>query len=215
MSRLLSLLCLCLIALALPGTARAQPQLPALYAVTGVAANDRLNIRAAPSARAEILGSFDPDAERVEVIRLDPATGWGQVNLEGRQGWVSMRYLRAMPQRSMFLSSDLACFGTEPFWLMARASDAHYVLETPDSGRWPVLTMLEDDAPGDRIYALSARSEELTVTGVMRRELCSDGMSDSLYGFSVGLVLNGRHEGEERYRLMTGCCTLTITDPND
>ncbi|MGB3280174.1 MAG: peptide-binding protein, partial [Pseudorhodobacter sp.] len=49
------------------GLARAET-LPALFDVTGVAADDVLNLRAAPDGVAEILGALGPSAKDVEVV---------------------------------------------------------------------------------------------------------------------------------------------------
>ena len=56
-----------LLALALPLRAE---EFPAAYAVTGVASNDVLNIRARPDAGSAIIGSLAPDATGVEVNQL-------------------------------------------------------------------------------------------------------------------------------------------------
>ena len=41
-----------------------------MFDVTGVAANDVLNIRAAPDASAEIIGTLSPNARDIEVVLL-------------------------------------------------------------------------------------------------------------------------------------------------
>ena len=56
-----------LLALALPSGAAAKG-LPALHDVTGVAADDVLNVRARPDASAPVLGALTPDATGVEVV---------------------------------------------------------------------------------------------------------------------------------------------------
>jgi uncharacterized membrane protein len=40
---------------------------------------------------------------------------------------------------------------------------------------------------------------------VIRREICSDGMSDRVYGMSVDLGIDGGTGGPA---LLAGCCTL-------
>jgi hypothetical protein len=88
MVRILSLILALLVAM--PAAAQ---DLPALFRVTGVAANDVLNIRAEPSARAAIIGSFRPDAGGIEVVALSADGRWGLVNSGEQAGWSSMRYL--------------------------------------------------------------------------------------------------------------------------
>ena len=210
MTRLLSLLCLLI--LALPGGVQAQPRLPALFAVVDVAADDRLNIRAAPTSGAQILGSFGPTEDGIEVIRLTDDTRWGQVNLRDGAGWVYMRYLEEMPVSAGPLPPIRACFGTEPFWSLTRESPDSYAYSTPDRAPLPLLTDFEAPAPGGDTFALSASAPSVQVTGVVRREICSDGMSDRAYGLSVALVLWQLGEDGESYALHTGCCRLQAVD---
>ena len=86
---------------------------PDFYAVTGVAADDVLNIRAAPSARSEKLGEIPHDARGLENLgcqglpsfaEWQAMTGqqrqesrkdyWCRVKYEELEGWVAGRYLR-------------------------------------------------------------------------------------------------------------------------
>ena len=65
---------------------------PALYCVTGVAANDALNLRAFPSTSSRILVRLAPN--QCNIAFLPSATGgWQKVRVEGWEGWVSRRYL--------------------------------------------------------------------------------------------------------------------------
>lgn len=71
-----------------------------LYRVTGVAANDVLNIRSGPGASNPIVGIFPPQQRGVEItgrIRTLPSGAiWVEVigaNLRGGTGWVNGRYL--------------------------------------------------------------------------------------------------------------------------
>ncbi|MBO6774261.1 MAG: hypothetical protein JJ897_01915 [Marinibacterium sp.] len=48
------------LAMLLPVAASAQDRWPGLYSVIGVASNDVLNIRIAPDASSDIIGSFGP-----------------------------------------------------------------------------------------------------------------------------------------------------------
>jgi hypothetical protein len=109
-------------ALALPGAAT-QDGWPAIHDVTGVAADDVLNIRERPDASSPIVGQLAPDAT-VEVIRPNERLTWGLVNAGERTGWVSLRYLQRRPGQWDGAFPEIAsCFGTEPFWsLRARAT---------------------------------------------------------------------------------------------
>lgn len=65
--------------------------LPAMYRVTGVAANDTLNFRNAPSTSGNIIGHFFPGAE-VQVLSM--ASGnWAYVTDGEVAGYVNIRYL--------------------------------------------------------------------------------------------------------------------------
>ena len=71
--------------ISLAGPAGAQTILPTLYDVTGVRANDVLNIRAMPDASSSILSELPHDAKGVEVV--DARAGWARVNTFERSGW--------------------------------------------------------------------------------------------------------------------------------
>lgn len=65
---------------------------PARYCVSNVAAGDRLNVRAFPSATSRILTSLLRN--QCEIAFLPYATGnWQKVRVTGYEGWVSRRYL--------------------------------------------------------------------------------------------------------------------------
>ncbi|NEV63809.1 SH3 domain-containing protein [Thiorhodococcus minor] len=87
---------------------------PDFFSVTGVAANNVLNLRAGPSAQEEKIGEIPPDGtclrnlgcrggltyqeystlstkERAERLRERPR--WCQVDYQGLRGWVAARYL--------------------------------------------------------------------------------------------------------------------------
>ncbi|MBZ8118857.1 hypothetical protein KUD11_09365 [Roseovarius sp. LXJ103] len=84
---------------------------PDAWAVTGVAADDRLNLRAGPGTQYAQLGSLGPDARGIEMMVCVPTLNfeqfqtleaeghvfqprWCLVRLEGESGWARARYLR-------------------------------------------------------------------------------------------------------------------------
>ena len=96
-------------------TASAEADGPDFYAVTGVAANDVLNIREEPQADAPKLGEIPHDgvcirnlgcqggltfqeftelSEEQKAIRLREHPRWCKVEYRGIAGWVAGRYLR-------------------------------------------------------------------------------------------------------------------------
>ncbi len=97
-----------------PGSASAEADGPDFYAVTGVAANDFLNIRAEPHADAELIGKIPPDgtcvrnlgckggltlreftelSEEQKAERLQENPRWCRIEYQGVTGWVAGRYL--------------------------------------------------------------------------------------------------------------------------
>jgi hypothetical protein len=97
------------------GAASAEADGPDFYQVTGVPANDTLNLRAQPNPRAAKVGEIPPDGTCIrnlgckggltfqEFITLSPAEQakrlkknprWCQVEYQGITGWVAGRYLR-------------------------------------------------------------------------------------------------------------------------
>jgi hypothetical protein len=97
-----------------PGSASAEADGPDFYAVTGVAADDVLNIRAEPHADAELIGKIPPDGTCVRNLgckggltllefteltedqkakRLEENPRWCRIEYQGVAGWVAGRYL--------------------------------------------------------------------------------------------------------------------------
>jgi SH3-like domain-containing protein len=68
------------------------PVSPALYCVTGVATDDRLNVRSSPSQFAPVETTLAPD--QCDIAFLPHAErGWQHIRVGGWQGWVARRYL--------------------------------------------------------------------------------------------------------------------------
>ncbi|MCW5718385.1 MAG: hypothetical protein KIS68_11195 [Bauldia sp.] len=68
------------------------PVSPALYCVTGVAEDDRLNVRTGPSPRAQVATTLAPN--QCDIAFLPHAErGWQRIRVDGWQGWVARRYL--------------------------------------------------------------------------------------------------------------------------
>jgi uncharacterized membrane protein len=175
---------------------------PALHSVTGVAADDVLNVREAPDAGSSILGSLAPDATGVEVISV--TDGWALVNLGDGSGYASMTFLEreAGPEWNA-LERPLTCLGTEPFWsLKIDPAAAVAAFSTPEEpkhdlpifGTWP-------GAP----WAPAAALQLPVGLAVLSPATCSDGMSERSYGIAADLFLNGG----DRQRL-SGCCLMVM-----
>jgi SH3-like domain-containing protein len=65
---------------------------PARYCVSGVAAGDKLNLRAYPSARSNVLQRLGRN--KCGISFLPYAIGsWQKIRSSGQEGWVNKRYL--------------------------------------------------------------------------------------------------------------------------
>lgn len=184
----------------------AAEDLPAIYSVTGVAANDVLNIRAAPDSAARIIGSFSPDATGIEVIA--ESDGWASVNSGEGLGYVAARFLRAEAGSPWYrLDRPISCFGTEPFWSFdidgRQMTTSFASAGAADPVSRPVLGLWAGEA-----WAPTAAVKIAEGMAVLRPASCSDGMSDRGYGIAIDLFLNG---GDHR---ISGCCTL-VSDLGD
>lgn len=192
--------------LPLAAPAAAQTMLPTLYDVTGVRADDVLNIRAMPDASSSILSELPPDAKGVEVV--DTRAGWARVNTFERSGWVNMRYLKERPGvwKKGEIPATLNCLGTEPFWSL-RQVGANIVYETPEQSR-PLQRRAVVDTPNQRSPARSliAGDDKGRLTVVLQRGQCSDGMSDRVFGLSATLLFEGAGQASE---MRNGCCRIT------
>lgn len=202
-----------LVSVLLAATAHAtQDAWPALFDVSSVAATDVLNIRAAPSPGASIVGALDPRATGIEVIRPNDRHGWGLVNAGDRAGWVSLSFLRRQPGQWLGAHPRIRrCVGTEPFWNMSLSEDDGISWQAPDTEmlRGRVTSRWASESRRDR-HALSVSFDPaegaLPSSALLFVEAatCRDGMSDREYGLSVNVLL-GNFAGA---RMVSGCCSL-------
>lgn len=65
---------------------------PAMYCVTGVAANDVLNLRAWPAATSRILARLAPNSCGIAFLPY-ARDNWQKVRAGGWEGWVNRSYL--------------------------------------------------------------------------------------------------------------------------
>lgn len=183
----------------LAGPVAAQ-DLPATYAVSGVAADDVLNIRAAPSAGAPVIGSYAPTRGRVEVIALSEDGRWGRVGLPEGNGWVAMRFLVRESVAGAAIPRPLRCLGTEPFWSV-QLGEGGAVYSAP--GAEIALTPVTEAVAPEGYLALMADRTGGTWTMLVDRRQCSDGMSDRVFGWQALVFRAGGGNA-----LLSGCCTL-------
>lgn len=180
---------------------------PGHWRVTGVAADDVLNVRAAPSAEAEVIGALPPGARAVEVAVTDAGGRWGRIVWMEDNGWVAMRHLAPDPQPVIAatpLPAGLLCTGVEPFWSLrldregarfddiagAEAAMPRTAVDTAEGYRTPVL--LSHAGPEGELLAIVAAAD------------CRDGMADQILPWRAELLL----VTDAGRRLLTGCCRL-------
>lgn len=193
-----------LLAFATPGAAET---FPALYDVNDVEPGDVLAVHDAPEAAAQVIGTFAHDQANIEVIELDGTGQWGHVNFAEQAGWVPLEFLeRTLQPGNSLLPRPLICFGTEPFWKLDISTGP--IAELGRMGYAPrrftgLWTIKSANLQGR--YALMADSNGTDLTAILERKLCSDGMSDRVYGLDIDLVL--RHPDGTQF--FTGCCSLT------
>lgn len=192
-----------------PALATPEYTLPTLFDVTGVAANDRLNIRAAPSASAAIIGTLSPDARAVEVVGYDGTGKWARINTGDRSGWAALRFLAYQVDvwKPGALPPSLHCLGTEPFWSLGRRGDM-VVFATPETPETVIRIdqVLTTGRFGDPRRAVVAQGASQRMTAVMVPMACSDGMSDRAYGLDVTVIIEGIAEPQ----MLTGCCSIAV-----
>lgn len=193
---------LVLLAAALPLKAQ---EFPALFRVVHVGGDDVLNIRAEPNARAPIIGSFAPNAREVEVMAASADGRWGLVNSGEQAGWSALRFLaREGGTDWREAARPLACFGTEPFWRVQMFLPTHRAeVFLLDGGGFELVLdtapLPTTPFPPTLAVPFSGAREGVAV---IRGGLCSDGMSDRLFGLEAQIYWRGQSEG------LSGCCTL-------
>ena len=181
--------------------------LPATYSVTGVAADDVLNVRAAPDAAAAAIAGLSYDASGIEVVALSADGKWAQVNVDEAAGWAALRFLAREPGPDWTaLQSPLECHGTEPFWSLSlnpSGNGAYYEL-AGNEGFVAAVVWSAAATNGSPVAGFRLDHAEFDGFATVTAGSCSDGMSDRMMGLSVGLFLT-TPKGEVGY---SGCCTL-------
>lgn len=182
--------------------------LPALFDVAGVAANDVLNVRAEPSAAAPVLSALPPDARGVEIVAYSADGAWGQVALPEGAGWVSLRFLTTGPYAAWDAPGrPLSCAGTEPFW-SARLNEPPGTLLLRQMDGLPQAFAIAGSAPAAGrvgLLGLTLNSSAGPGFALIQAGACSDGMSDRPWGLSVALF----PPGPPGTPGLAGCCSLT------
>jgi uncharacterized membrane protein len=182
---------------------------PSYHRVVGVAIDDSLNIRSAPTATSDDIGDLSFDATGIEVTGYDDTGSWARIAQGEIDGWVATRFLDTDPVPTIADTSvpeGLICGGTEPFWALGLyGNDARY--SHPEDGdtdfTFKNAAVAEGRLGSPALITLATQRNEVieaTLTGAM----CSDGMSDRTYGWTITMQLIAPGQG----RFLTGCCAL-------
>lgn len=178
-------------------------EFPAAFSVSGVSADDVLNIRQAPGAGSAKIGELGPFTLNIEVLALSGNGRWGRIGMPEGNGWVAMRYLarQDLPEGAV-VPRPLSCVGTEPFWRIGLLSRGD---EFDRMGDDRVDLDLVEERPADNGYQADLTGQDGASYSLMvSRGACSDGMSDREFGWTGTLSIDGQGGAET----LTGCCTL-------
>lgn len=180
------------------------------YVVTGVAADDTLNIRAdifahEQFAEAPVVTALSPDTEVHATGRSYVLNGalWREVSDGAISGWANAAFLT---RSSIYPATPaFSCAGTEPFWDVNFDGTGGSANAIDMDAPLPLTTVDWSGAAGRpdvRRYDLVTDAGQEMTAIIAYTEACSDGMSDFTYAYSVFLL--GLHPGA----LHAGCCTM-------
>jgi uncharacterized membrane protein len=177
------------------------PERLAEVSVSGVRANDVLNLRSAPDARARIVGSLPANAQNIAVVGQSTAgVDWLMIDKGGVRGWVNARFLSYGERQQFRLPVRLSCAGTEPFWgIEVGYGRADAQLAYEDRGARIALGNAMPAAARPRIWLLPGTgARDRTSFLLVEARTCSDGMSDRSYPYTVAARVGDT--------LLSGCC---------
>jgi uncharacterized membrane protein len=187
--------------------------LPTLYAVIGIPNDQVLAIQSAPAEESETLAAFRFNASGVEVVNFSKDGAWGQVNLAETSGWVLMKHLTPFPADT---ATRMTCFGNEPFWTLELGPETTGTWKTPDSDG--MVSFKKADS--GRIASGEIRMTEASVLSgahvpfeaTITPQICSDGMSDRVFGLSTEILLKGYSgfASPDGDQTRSGCCSISL-----
>ena len=175
-----------------------------------MAADDTLNVRAAPNASSADIGDLAYNASRLEVAGTDASGNWGRIVWEEGEGWISMRYLESDTVPSILgttLPAGLTCGGTEPFWSLSMGSNTAFYTDIHDAN-YGLSLQATQVAEGFRTFPIIIQHTggDAVTSTIIRPADCSDGMSDRTYPWQIDTILSTPTEK----RFLSGCCHLPI-----
>lgn len=195
-------LCAYLIMCILAPTAIGAETFPTLAQVARISADDPLNVRARPTAASDDLGDLAL-GDRVEILQRSADGKWSQILWQEDNAWIASAYLTdvARPRLTSGLPVQLSCGGNEPSWSVDLSQAGGFRLTSLHglNADEQIASSTTSRNEGDSTHAFATPS----FTGVLRREMCTDGAIDANYGWRLDLI---QTTGETE--LFSGCCTL-------
>lgn len=180
--------------------------LPAVFTVTGVAADDKLWVRDAPAVTGARLGGLSPNS----VVSLNGRVSedWGQITLNGQIGYVHIGFLTRASENGGNTTVNgfplgLSCRGTEPFWTLTVAQDRTVEYTSLIDGADPIASLTQTTPAIGGGYPFTFGAQRYS--GTLDQTACSDGMSDINYSLSLTLTRAQNGGGSET---LYGCCNV-------
>lgn len=174
-------------------------------AVTRVADDDVLNMRAEPTAKAAVVYSIPYDA--TNLLRLDIRKGWVKVHYSGHNGWIYDKYVKESAPVSALnvFGGELFCVGTEPHWNLETQKQIVRLSELDDDTSLLISSNFRNSVNRTDTWLVSLSTperERLLNQAIIQKQVCSDGMSEEDYPYTIQLLTT------YHTKLMSGCCKL-------
>lgn len=186
-----------------------------VYKVNHVAPDDQLNLRAAAGVEAATVGAIPHNGMGIVATGQEKKVGsstWVQVHWSGKTGWVNRYYLLEDVQTSSYdpgktrrakTSVVMKCSGNEPSWAID-VTETNIKVRMIDGPQYDVPVEFRQQSANNTSIAVIAgrRGNALTSLYLQKVEICSDGMSDKNYPYSITAMLNS-------HKVVSGCCTIS------
>lgn len=180
--------------------------LPAIFSVSGVAADDSLNIRNAPQVSGQVIAQAQ---NGIALAVLGMATAhWAKVQVGQTIGFAHADYLSRGGGTTNMTGFQLGteCIGTEPFWRMTFDTDnmVRMTMMGEAAQAAPLRATTFSATPTGYPYSFNAAP----YSGEVNMGLCSDGMSDNIYPMSITLSVPNAPGAPGAPMVVNGCCRL-------
>ena len=190
------------------GTSFADNKENTYYKVTGLQQGGHLNVRSEPSETSDDIGDLASGSHPWQVFETDASGQWGRIVWQEGNGWVALRYMAQIKIEDLadtIVPVGLACAGSEPFWLLEIESQNRIRFSVPDSSSLNALSEITQTTNDETaVVAISSLTESSSNTAVIRKSQCSDGKTESDYGWSADVIT------QSPMKLYSGCCFLRL-----